>query len=223
MLTLGSTVLRLLLGMSYQTFDNVIGSSQSGKKWEALKIDSLVKGKSVLDVGCNEGYFCQRVQTMGATRILGVDLESSWIEKAKKRNSNANIEFRQLDWNHLSTLGETFNVVLLLSSFHYACETSDFEADGSNKLINAITKVLSPGGLLVLECGVAAGDSDAWVSVQRCADTRRFPTLAAILKLLKRAFAGDTVCSDVRCVGSSVTQTGDPTPRYVFHCRKAST
>ena len=56
------------------------------------------KGKSVLDLGCNNGLLCIEAKRWGATRVVGVDIDPC-IPAARQlaEAQNLNIEFWQLD------------------------------------------------------------------------------------------------------------------------------
>ena len=79
---------------------------------------SLFKGKSVLDIGCNNGYFTRLAMKNGATRAVGVDI-SSCIEGAKElaKEENVKAEFWQLDVEskEFQRFCPKFDVVILFS------------------------------------------------------------------------------------------------------------
>jgi SAM-dependent methyltransferase len=55
-------------------------------KWSRIRefIEMIgVKGKRVLDVGCNEGYFSLKLAESGAKEVVGVDADEQRIKKAK--------------------------------------------------------------------------------------------------------------------------------------------
>lgn len=52
-------------------------------KWERTARYLDVKGKRVIDIGCNEGFYCLKLSAMGASYVLGVDINPLRIEKAK--------------------------------------------------------------------------------------------------------------------------------------------
>ena len=190
----------------YQSFNGLgTGSSDSQKKLQSIVLPSL-RGCSVLDLGCNEGFFCHYALNAGATRVLGIDKSELFIAKAKLRFPDIqppHLEFRSGSWWDLPD--EKFDVILLLSAIHYE--------DNQKKLLDSLTNHLTPNGILVLECGVAGGQRKSWVLVRRSIDIRRFPTYPLLMDTLLDSYA-------VRQVGESVLQKGDPIPRYVFHCVK---
>lgn len=42
-----------------------------------------VKGKTIADIGCGEGYLCRKIYEKGALKVIGVDISGGLIQKAK--------------------------------------------------------------------------------------------------------------------------------------------
>ena len=182
--------------MGYQSFPSEPGHSKSFEKLASLRLPSLV-GKSFLDVGCNEGFFCGYAAFCGARRVVGIDVVKTSLLKARGRFPEC--EFLEQSWEQLPT--GPFDVILLASALHYA--------DSQPALVRNLVASLSPGGLLVLELGVAGGTEQEWVRVARGIDTRDFPTWRGVETMLRG--------TAWRRVGTSVRQSGDPVGRHVIH------
>lgn len=197
----GQASTRLARSNSYQTFPGTLGASDSFGKLKALRLPPLA-GKSFLDVGCNEGFFCGFARFQGAARSVGLDREPKFIAAARSRFPDC--EFLLQSWESLPE--ERFDVVLLASSLHYA--------DDQPELIRRLVDRLNPRGVLVLELGVAPGDKEEWVTVSRSIDERPFPTRRKLAEILKEYAWKD--------IGPSVAQAGDPIPRRVVHVSKRS-
>lgn len=185
--------------MQYQSFPNTKGSSKSLEKLQALRLPSM-EGKRVLDVGCNEGFFCGYALFDGAREVIGIDRSRDSIEKAQIRFPQCS--FFNKNWDDLPP-GQ-FDIILFLSALHYA---SDQE-----KLIHQLMNRLNPDGLLVLELGIAPGGGNKWVKVQRSIDEREFPTRQKLSHILSQ-YAW-------KIIGYSVDQKGDPIQRLVVHIQK---
>ena len=62
-----------------------------------------IAGKSVLDVACNSGGYCFLAHTLGAKRVLGIEVRQHWLDQAefvravKYPASAAAVEFRKTD------------------------------------------------------------------------------------------------------------------------------
>jgi len=51
------------------------------EKLPMLKMPTDLSGRSVLDIGCSEGYFGREAERRGAERILGIDKAEKLVEK----------------------------------------------------------------------------------------------------------------------------------------------
>ena len=114
----------------YQSFPDATGSSKSLEKLQALRLPPLA-GKSFLDVGCNEGFFCGFAQHEGATKVVGIDGNQTCIDRAKHRFPE--LSFYQQSWD--DPIEGEFDVILLASALHYAKD----QAELIQKLINQLT------------------------------------------------------------------------------------
>ncbi|MFZ2868658.1 class I SAM-dependent methyltransferase [Zavarzinia sp.] len=77
-------------------------------------------GKSVLDLGCNSGYFCFEALRRGATRVVGVDHSETAIRGARKLADCLGVtaDFQVRDWN-TAPLAGSFDYVLCLNVLHH--------------------------------------------------------------------------------------------------------
>lgn len=188
----------------YQTHDDKErGMSDSHKKLERLRLPDDMRGMRFLDIGCNEGYFCNAAAERGA-RVVGIDFFEPALSFARERYRSDSIDFRLQTWEQLPE-GQ-FDVVLWSSAMHYEREPG--------KIIANIFNSLNSTGLLILECGVYASLSREMVRIIRHSDARWYPTYEYLTEeLLGSKFA-------VRQVAWGETTEGDPVPRSVFHCYK---
>jgi 2-polyprenyl-3-methyl-5-hydroxy-6-metoxy-1,4-benzoquinol methylase len=194
---------------SYQDFGGG-SSSQSHKKLEALRLGDLpranpmampLEGKSVLDLGCNEGFFCIEAMRQGASRVVGIDFKQEFIDSARQRCPDAT--FIRGSWWDIPN--EKFDCIFFLSAIHY-------EREQQRLLRKLCDNHLKPNGVLVLECGaINEPYVRAWRAIKRWDGVKKYPTLEMLKVELLRDYA-------VRPIGRSVDQKGDSVPRYVFHC-----
>ena len=180
----------------YQSFPDAAGDSRTFDKLRSLMLPDLA-GRSFLDVGCNEGFFCGFARFAGATRSVGLDHSSLFIERARRRFPDC--EFLQQGWEALPE--GPFDVILLASALHYA--------EDQAALVQALVERLSPDGVLVLELGIVSSRDSGWIKVKRGIDEREFPTMAKLREVLQD-YAW-------KWMGRSVMQDGDPVQRHVVH------
>jgi tRNA (mo5U34)-methyltransferase len=92
-------------------------------KWKrfAHTIPANLHGKSVLDIGCNAGFYSLEMKRRGAARVLGIDTSETYLEQARfvAAVSGMEIEFRKLSIYQLFELRETFDVVLCMGVLYH--------------------------------------------------------------------------------------------------------
>lgn len=180
----------------YQSFPDAPGDSRTLDKLKALRLP-VMEGRSFLDIGCNEGFFCGFARFAGATRSVGLDHSSAFINRARTRFPDC--EFYCQGWEFLPD--GPFDVILLASALHYA--------EDQPALLHALVEHLADDGVLVLELGVVLSGKPEWVKVERGIDSRWFPSMLKLQEILAPyAF---------KWMGPSVAQAGDPVARHVVH------
>ena len=92
-------------------------------KWErfAHAIPADLRGKTVLDVGCNAGFYSIEMKRRGADRVVAIDVDERYLRQARfaARISGVSIEFAKLDVYRLRDLGESFDLVLFLGVLYH--------------------------------------------------------------------------------------------------------
>jgi tRNA (mo5U34)-methyltransferase len=102
--------------------DHFLGDYPSFK-WRrfAHAIPERLDGKTVLDIGCNAGFYSLEMKRRGAARVVGVDSDETYLAQARfaASVSGLDIEFRELDVYDVAQLGETFDVVLFMGVLYH--------------------------------------------------------------------------------------------------------
>ncbi len=80
-----------------------------------------MRGRSVLDIGCNGGFFSLEMKRRGAERVLGIDWDEAYLAQARfaAEVEELSIEFRRLSVYDVGSLGEAFDVVFFLGVFYH--------------------------------------------------------------------------------------------------------
>jgi tRNA (mo5U34)-methyltransferase len=92
-------------------------------KWrsfaEALPAD--LNGRSVLDIGCNAGFYSMQMKRRGADYVLGIDYDDGYLEQAKfaAEVADLDIEFQKLSVYDVGQLGRRFDLVLFLGVLYH--------------------------------------------------------------------------------------------------------
>src|SRR5689334_18768375 len=92
-------------------------------KWQrfAHVIPDRLDGKSVLDIGCNAGFYAMEMKRRGADRVLGLDTDDEYLEQAKfaAHVNELKIEFRKLSAYDVRQLGEKFDLVIFMGVLYH--------------------------------------------------------------------------------------------------------
>jgi tRNA (mo5U34)-methyltransferase len=80
-----------------------------------------LSGKSVLDIGCNAGFYSLEMKRRGAARVLGVDFDERYLAQARfaAEVAGEEIEFRQLSVYDVGSLGEKFDLVIFMGVLYH--------------------------------------------------------------------------------------------------------
>jgi tRNA (mo5U34)-methyltransferase len=83
----------------------------------AAALPSDLSGKTVLDVGCNAGFYSIEMKRRGASRVLGIDSDERYLAQARLASEALGfdgIEFAQLSVYDVAALGERFDLVFFM-------------------------------------------------------------------------------------------------------------
>src|SRR5690348_15918942 len=87
-------------------------------KWQRFSdvIPERLGGKTVLDIGCNAGFYAMEMKRRGAERVLGLDTDDEYLAQARFAAgvSGLEIEFRKLSAYDVGALGEQFDLVIFM-------------------------------------------------------------------------------------------------------------
>ena len=86
---------------------------------DALPAD--LTGKSVLDIGCNAGFYSLEMKRRGAERVVGIDSDPRYLAQARLAAEvlEADIEFRQMPVWDVARLGERFDLVIFMGVLYH--------------------------------------------------------------------------------------------------------
>lgn len=79
-------------------------------------------GKSVLDIGCNAGFYSVEMKRRGADRVVGIDTDERYLEQARLASRALGfdgIEFARLSVYDVAALGERFDVVIFMGVLYH--------------------------------------------------------------------------------------------------------
>src|SRR4051794_30015336 len=92
-------------------------------KWRRFAgvIPETLHGKTVLDIGCNAGFYSMEMKRRGASRVLGLDTADDYLAQARFAAglSGLDIEFRKMSVYDVGALGERFDIVVFMGVLYH--------------------------------------------------------------------------------------------------------
>lgn len=110
-----------------------------------LELLGDVRGKSVLDLACGEGYYSRIFKRLGARRVVGIDLSSKMIELARASESQSPLGVEYVVGDAIDfEADEPFDIVAAGYLLNYADTREKLFA-----MCRAVSRSLRPGGRFV--------------------------------------------------------------------------
>ncbi|WP_158742438.1 TIGR04290 family methyltransferase [Acidisphaera sp. L21] len=97
------------------------GYPESKFKHFAHAIPENLSGWSVLDIGCNAGFYSLEMKRRGAARVLGIDFDDRYLAQARLAAEvrGVKIEFRKLSVYDVAALSERFDLVIFMGVLYH--------------------------------------------------------------------------------------------------------
>src|SRR3954464_12101653 len=92
-------------------------------KWRrfADAVPADLRGRTVLDIGCNGGFYSIAMKRRGADRVVGIDWDERYLAQARfaAEVSEVEVEFKRLSVYDVATLHERFDIVLFMGVLYH--------------------------------------------------------------------------------------------------------
>ena len=88
----------------------------------AAALPADLTGKTVLDIGCNAGFYTIEMKRRGAARVLGIDSDARYLAQARLATEVLGldgVEFAQLSVYDVAALGERFDLVIFMGVLYH--------------------------------------------------------------------------------------------------------
>ncbi|OGP12709.1 MAG: methyltransferase, TIGR04290 family [Deltaproteobacteria bacterium GWA2_54_12] len=78
-------------------------------------------GMSVLDIGCNAGFYCIEMKKRGAASVLGIDTEELYLNQARfaARVLGFDVEFMRMSVYDIAELDRKFDLILFMGVLYH--------------------------------------------------------------------------------------------------------
>jgi tRNA (mo5U34)-methyltransferase len=120
--TLGSWFHNINLNGVWTAPDHFLGD-YPGVKWRgfAHAMPADLRGRTVLDIGCNGGFYAIEMKRRGADRVVAIDSDEHYLAQARfaAEVRGADIEFHRMSVYEVAKLGERFDIVLFLGVMYH--------------------------------------------------------------------------------------------------------
>lgn len=119
---LGPWFQNLNIGGHMTAADHFLGDYPTFK-WKGFQhvLPADLSGLSVLDVGCNAGFYALEMKRRNAARVVGIDSDPRYLAQARfaAEQLQAEIEFRQMSVYDVARLGEKFDLVIFMGVLYH--------------------------------------------------------------------------------------------------------
>ena len=87
----------------------------------AAAIPEDLTGKTVLDIGCNAGFYSFEMKRRGARLVVGIDSDERYLRQARfaSKTLDCDVEFEKLSVYDLAKLRQTFDLVIFMGVFYH--------------------------------------------------------------------------------------------------------
>ena len=173
---------------------------RSDWKWNRLLPHiTALSGRTVLDVGCGNGYHLWRMRAAGASTVLGIDPVLLFVQQFSACQHYINDPAVQLLPLTLDAMPAAMQVFDTAFSMGVLYHRKDPHAH-----INELLNCLRPGGELVLETLVSLGEEDSQITLDsRYARMRNINILPSVARIAR--WLDDAGFVGVRCVSVDIT------------------
>jgi tRNA (mo5U34)-methyltransferase len=92
-------------------------------KWQGFEsvVPQDLQGRSVLDVGCNAGFYSFEMKKRNAGRVLGIDADPHYLKQARfvAEQTGLDVEFQQMSVYDVAKIGEKFDLVIFMGVLYH--------------------------------------------------------------------------------------------------------
>jgi 2-polyprenyl-3-methyl-5-hydroxy-6-metoxy-1,4-benzoquinol methylase len=135
----GQDVVELGVSTAHSTGDYGLS-----KRISIIKKFTDIRGKSILDIGCGNGYY-SLVLAQSAEKVVGIDIRPNAIKRAQglsAKNRTENLDFCLMSGNHLGFISESFDIIILIEVLEHTAEPL--------KVLRSANRILKGEGVLAL-------------------------------------------------------------------------
>lgn len=126
----------------YSTLGRQVHGLDGAAEWASFR--SLlpdIANRRVVDLGCGFGWLSRWADENGAASVLGIDISTKMLERARSQTTAASVEYRRCDLDQVVLEPGSADVVFSSLTLHYVHDL--------DRLIAMVAASLTPGGAMV--------------------------------------------------------------------------
>lgn len=200
---------------TYQFYEDLGQKAKNSNSAEKIKKAAIpnLKGKVVLDIGCNAGYMSNNFARAGAKHVYGIDVRRVSVNVASQYNNvfyqSPNVSFHHIDVFDFHPK-QKLDIVYASSVFHYFRNRQDL-------FFEHMYKNMSSSGKMIIEIELYEEKQEEAFTYKykRSVDDTpcHFPNQKMMDKMIKSKF-------EIESKVLSVNQKGSKLNRYFFHLKR---
>lgn len=102
--------------------DHFLGDYPS-VKWKKFEhaVPRDLSGMTVLEIGCNAGFYSMEMKKRGAESVLGIDMDEAYLNQARFAAGvlGIDIEFERMSVYDIARLGRKFDIVMFMGVLYH--------------------------------------------------------------------------------------------------------
>ncbi|WP_040496706.1 class I SAM-dependent methyltransferase [Ilumatobacter nonamiensis] len=151
----------------YVTLDRQVRGLDGAPEWPVLRsmLPDDLAGLRVADLGCGFGWFSRWADEHGADSVLGVDVSTEMLKRARADTASAAIEYQLVDLDQLSLPRGSVDLTFSSLTFHYVEDIS--------RLFSTVAHATVPGGRIVFSVEHPILSAPSSQHLETSADGRR--------------------------------------------------
>lgn len=127
----------------YVTLDRQVQGLAGAAEWPVLRsLLPEVAGRRIVDLGCGFGWFSRWAAHEGAAAVLGIDVSTRMLERARSETTSPTVEYRRMDLDLLDLAPDSADVVFSSLTLHYVRDL--------DRLLSMVAQSTAHGGSIVL-------------------------------------------------------------------------
>lgn len=117
------------------------GLSAAGEWHQLRPLFPVLRGRSVLDLGCGYGWHCRYALESGAVRVLGIDASEKMLEEARRRSAGPGIGYQLCSIEDYRYPERAWDCVVSNLALHYVRDLEE--------IFRKVWRTLVPGGVFL--------------------------------------------------------------------------